>query len=105
MFIHKRPGYYLVSHTGQYFYFTGDYIFGRRFFAGFLPADHLALISRQHFGIFYKNGKFYIYDLGSKNGTYVNGERVRCMKSTMLRPGDVITVAKVVNLRFWPWTY
>ncbi|MHC5038428.1 MAG: ATPase, T2SS/T4P/T4SS family [Planctomycetota bacterium] len=33
-------------------------------------------ISRQHARIFYRNGTFFIQDLGSRNGTYLNGSRV-----------------------------
>lgn len=33
-------------------------------------------VSRNHARIKFEDGRFYLYDLGSSNGTYVNGERV-----------------------------
>ncbi|MGQ0712234.1 MAG: adenylate/guanylate cyclase domain-containing protein [Gemmatimonadaceae bacterium] len=49
-------------------------------------------ISRRHAEVECGNGHFAIRDLGSSNGTYVNGERVTDRAFT---PGDVITFGKV----------
>lgn len=49
--------------------------------------------SRIHCGIRLWDGDFYIKDLKSRNGTYVNGERVEVAK---LKPGDRIQVGSVV---------
>ena len=46
-------------------------------------------VSRVHCGIRLWDGEFYIKDLKSKNGTYVNGRRVEVCK---LKPSDVIKV-------------
>lgn len=46
-------------------------------------------VSRIHCGIRLWDGDFYIKDLKSKNGTWVNGERVEVAK---LRAGDTIRV-------------
>jgi adenylate cyclase len=51
-------------------------------------------VSGQHCEFSYKNGFWYVRDLGSQNGTKVAGERV--MKR-LLRPGDQIGIA---NHRF-----
>ena len=45
--------------------------------------------SRLHCGIRLWDGDFYIKDLKSRNGTFVNGERVEIAK---LNPGDVIRI-------------
>src|SRR5690606_31238182 len=45
-------------------------------------------------------GGFVLEDLGSTNGTFVNGERVRTV--TVLRPGDEIRLGEVVTLRYEP---
>lgn len=44
-------------------------------------------ISREHARIEYKDGVYYLIDLGSTNGTFVNGARVSIRK---IEPGDVI---------------
>jgi signal transduction histidine kinase/pSer/pThr/pTyr-binding forkhead associated (FHA) protein len=45
-------------------------------------------ISRRHAELTPDNGRWYIRDLGSSNGTYVNG--VRVTQARMLQPGDQI---------------
>jgi hypothetical protein len=49
-------------------------------------------VSGQHLKIVQKDGAFYVVDLGSTNGTLVNGERVRSAK---LHAGDVIRAGEV----------
>ncbi len=49
-------------------------------------------VSGQHLKIVCKDGAFYVVDLGSTNGTLVNGERVRSAK---LHAGDVIRAGEV----------
>jgi pSer/pThr/pTyr-binding forkhead associated (FHA) protein len=46
-------------------------------------------ISRQHMSIRDKGGAYTLKDLGSSNGTKLNGRKVR---AEVLRPGDVITL-------------
>ncbi|MCE5290386.1 MAG: FHA domain-containing protein [Nocardiaceae bacterium] len=48
------------------------------------------LVSRHHAQLFQSTGGFTIEDLGSANGTYVNGQR--CKTAALLRPNDVVTV-------------
>ncbi len=55
-------------------------------------------ISQQHARIFGKNGSWYVEDLGSTNGTYVNEQRLAA--PAMLQPGDRIRVGTtIVELR------
>ena len=53
-------------------------------------------MSRQHFAIEYTDGVYMISDLGSANGTYVNGVRVQSRQR--LNSGDMI-VAGLTNVR------
>jgi hypothetical protein len=53
-----------------------------------------AYISQQHARIFGKNGSWYVEDLGSTNGTYVNEQRLAA--PAMLQPGDRIRVGTTV---------
>jgi len=55
----------------------------------FLP-DHL--LSRRHAEIEPRGGAFYLIDLGSTNGTYLNGERV--VGERRLHDGDLIAVGE-----------
>ncbi|MDZ4199201.1 MAG: FHA domain-containing protein [Kiritimatiellia bacterium] len=49
--------------------------------------------SRVHCGIRQWDGDFYIKDLKSRNGTFVNGDRIDMVK---LNPGDRIRVGRAV---------
>ena len=48
-------------------------------------------ISRHHLRIIQEGGEVVIEDMGSTNGTFVNGERIT---STRLRDGDRVTVGR-----------
>ncbi len=52
--------------------------------------DNLA-VSSHHCRITFEDGHYYIQDLGSTNGTYVNSQRI---EKEILRPGDMVGVAK-----------
>jgi pSer/pThr/pTyr-binding forkhead associated (FHA) protein len=60
-------------------------VVGRDASATFVLDDNLA--SRRHFRIVLEDGAYYAEDLGSTNGTLVNGRRA---KRTRLADGDVI---------------
>jgi predicted component of type VI protein secretion system len=51
--------------------------------------DHRTL-SREHTRVYGENGRYFVRDLESKNGTYLNGELVR--RPEPLKPGDRIKV-------------
>jgi hypothetical protein len=57
-----------------------------------LPDDTFA--SSLHARVFGRDGSVYVEDLGSTNGTYVNG--VRLAAPTVLRPGDQLQVGNTV---------
>jgi pSer/pThr/pTyr-binding forkhead associated (FHA) protein len=50
-------------------------------------------VSRRHCELFEKQGSLVVKDLGSSNGTFVNGKKVRGEK--VLEPGDELTVGQV----------
>jgi len=55
-------------------------------------------VSQQHARIFDRNGNWYVEDLGSTNGTYVNEQKL--VAPAMLTPGDSIRVGTTtVELR------
>jgi pSer/pThr/pTyr-binding forkhead associated (FHA) protein len=55
----------------------------------------LMVVSRRHCQLNYNNETFKIRDLGSRNGTFLNGKRV---DEAALRPGDYITVGPLTFL-------
>jgi len=76
--------------------------FGRSDFVNVAPREVINAISRRHFMISYDyaQGRFLIYDLGSTNGTYVNGVDIRGKGSVPLKNGDRINVGGVLDLVF-----
>ena len=52
------------------------------------------LCSRRHAVIQKIKDGFFISDLGSTNGTYINGSRIKADQWIRLKRGDVITVGK-----------
>lgn len=55
-------------------------------------------ISRRHARIFFMDDAFYIEDLQSKNGTYINHKRI--YELTRLNEGDVIQIALIQEFLF-----
>lgn len=51
-------------------------------------------VSQQHARIFGKNGAWYVEDLGSTNGTYVNDQKLAA--PAMVQPGDRVRVGTTV---------
>lgn len=97
----EKPAYALIHTGGRYILSTTDYAeFGRETFKDTVAGARF--ISKRHFALKYENGKLYIKDMGSKNGTYVNSEDIRGKGWVELKPGDSVEVAslffKVVKL-------
>ncbi|HXG62458.1 MAG TPA: FHA domain-containing protein [Planctomycetota bacterium] len=47
-------------------------------------------LSREHTRVYGENGRYFVRDLESKNGTYLNGELIR--RPEALKPGDRIRI-------------
>jgi pSer/pThr/pTyr-binding forkhead associated (FHA) protein len=52
------------------------------------------MVSRHHCTILHQDGKLFVRDLFSRNGTFVNGQRVT--DETELRPGDQLLIGSVL---------
>ncbi|WP_187647477.1 protein kinase domain-containing protein [Nitrosophilus labii] len=55
-------------------------------------------ISRRHAKIFKKNDQWYIQDLGSTNGTYLNAQKLSPNKHFLLKHNDVISLSQKIFL-------
>ncbi|MCA9927440.1 MAG: FHA domain-containing protein [Anaerolineales bacterium] len=55
-------------------------------------------VSRHHVKILFENGSYVLHDLGSKNGTHLNGDQVD--GTAVLQDGDEIQIALAVKLVF-----
>lgn len=84
---------------GTVFAVTGEYAVLGRDEGCALHVDDVA-VSRVHAALHRSDGETVLSDLGSSNGTTVNGERIG-RTGRPLRPGDVIRVGGV-ELRFQP---
>ncbi len=51
------------------------------------------LVSRKHTELFEQDGKLFVKDLGSLNGTYVNNKRI--VQRTLLNPNELLTLGNV----------
>jgi pSer/pThr/pTyr-binding forkhead associated (FHA) protein len=96
-----RPTFYFLgTFTGHRFSLptSGEVIIGRGDpDIGFVPDVDLAheghastVVSRRHAKITFWRGQHYLEDLGSANGTRLNGTPIRLGESFPLRPGDHI---------------
>lgn len=72
------------------------YLIGRDLTADVLIDDRR--VSRAHAEIVRRDGKYFVRDLGSKNGTCLNGDHVEAV--TLLHDGDEIHVALATRLCF-----
>lgn len=88
----EKPRLILVHKGGRYRISTTSYSeFGREHFVDLGPSA--LYISKRHFALKYEAGKLYIADLGSRNGTYVNGKDIRERGWVELKPGDTVKIA------------
>jgi len=57
-----------------------------------------AEVSRKHAQLVFQGGKYIITDLGSTNGTFVNGQRLTGQH--VLQPGEIISLGEQINLLY-----
>jgi pSer/pThr/pTyr-binding forkhead associated (FHA) protein len=61
-----------------------------------------AAISREHAGVTFQDGRWYVEDRGSFNGTYLNGTRVVRGTPLRLRHADRISMGTETLIFSWP---
>lgn len=57
-----------------------------------------AEVSRKHSRLSFQGGKYVVEDLGSTNGTFVNGQRLA--GPMVLKPGDVVSLGEQIVLMY-----
>ena len=70
----------------------GEVVLGRAPGCAICVEDEFA--SNLHAKIYQQGGRYYVEDLGSTNGTYVNGRRINY--PTELRRGDLVKIGRTV---------
>ncbi len=72
----------------------GEYILGR------FPTTDIVIpdpyVSRRHARIFYRDGKWFIEDIGSTNGTIVDGDDIRGKEPVEIKNGSEIVVGLTI---------
>jgi hypothetical protein len=75
-------------------------VIGRGDLARALSLDDLGLISRRHFEVKLDGEQFYVEDLGSSNGTHLNGKDISGQGPVSLDDDDIIEPAGAISLKF-----
>ena len=73
---------------------------GRKDFEKFMAPDEVSYISRQHINIWVEEGKYYIEDRSSTNGTRLNEVEIKDTGRHVLSEGDAINLAGKLNITF-----
>ncbi len=89
----------LVSATGTAMPVIGGAM-GRRNFQALTSPDMAGTISRQHLRITFEDRRYFIEDLGSTNGTRLNGSEIRGNGKRPIEDGDDIEVAGALKMTF-----
>jgi pSer/pThr/pTyr-binding forkhead associated (FHA) protein len=55
-----------------------------------------SIVSKNHLKILPRGDKFFLVDLGSTNGTYVNGQKI---KETLVSPDDMVQLGKKGDIK------
>jgi pSer/pThr/pTyr-binding forkhead associated (FHA) protein len=88
---------YLVYETNELQIENGD-ILGREAKGDSFLADKLT-VSRKHAKLTQKDNQWFVTDLGSTNGTYLNGKRIESHKEVALHDNDTLGLSRKVDFR------
>ncbi len=91
--------YLICIFDGEKYLISGD----RRFNIGRKIADYdeidlsidESIVSRNHAAIIQENNQFFLIDTESKNGTYLNGNKLNVNKKYSLKDNDIVEFSKI----------
>ncbi|MFN8034729.1 MAG: FHA domain-containing protein [Acidimicrobiia bacterium] len=81
------------ARAGEHYPVTGEVTVGRAGGCSLVLADD-TFVSQVHARVFPRNGRLWVEDLGSTNGTFVNGTRVT--QATRVRRGDHVQFGRTL---------
>ena len=86
--------HFYISYSGKKIELRDNskYTIGRQGTGADIEIDTIE-VSRQHANIAIRKGKVYIEDLGSSNGTYINGKRIKAKQAIEISSIDEISIA------------
>jgi len=95
-----KPAKLVFSDNSQIQLGSLPFNLGRRELQNYLSPDKADYISRQHAVIGLDRGEYYIEEMGSRNGTNLNGIDIRTSGRCPLRNGDIIDIADALIITF-----
>jgi FHA domain-containing protein len=82
-----------------------EFVIGRKAESGCNYVIDQPYVSPRHCTFFYRNGNFHIRDLGAKNGTFVNGERIPKERDIIVPIGSEVSITQKITFELWdPFT-
>jgi pSer/pThr/pTyr-binding forkhead associated (FHA) protein len=85
------------------FKLSESYVIGNKTYIGRNSGNDIVLdapfFSGKHACIFKQNNDFYVEDLGSKNGTFVNGQSIK-NTPIIIKNGDIIQIGQIISFIF-----
>jgi pSer/pThr/pTyr-binding forkhead associated (FHA) protein len=76
----------------------GGLFIGRSDFCDIQLSDEF--VSARHCRIFPENGNLFIEDLGSTNGTSIDGTAIEALRATPLEPGQIVQIG-ISEMKLW----
>lgn len=87
--------------AGEVLITSEEFIVGRKKDADVQYQIDKPFITPRHCLITHKRGRFTIRDLNSKNGTYVNGERIQSDRDVIVPIGSEVAITQYVVFELW----
>lgn len=82
-----------------------EFVIGRKAESGCNYVINEPYISPRHCMFIYRNGNFLVRDLGAKNGTFVNGERIAKERDVIVPIGSEVGITQNITFELWdPFT-
>jgi len=82
-----------------------EFVIGRKAESGCNYVIDKPYISPRHCVFIYRNNNFLVRDLGAKNGTFVNGERIPKERDIIVPIGSEVSITQQITFELWdPFT-